>query len=72
MYNGRLQQHRGKKDRSWCIYNDRDTYNFNSFLEETRLLELEGVRYSFTWFGPKDKKSKLDRVIVNDGWLSSY
>lgn len=27
--------------------------------------------FSFTWFGPLDRKSKLDRVIVNKKWLAT-
>lgn len=62
---------RRKEDRSGCIYNNKDTFSFNSFMDETSMLELEGVGVAFTWFGPLNKKSILDRVIVNDDWLSS-
>lgn len=59
-----------EKDRSGCVYNHRDTQGFNSFMADTGMLEIEGIDYSFTWFGPMNKKSKLDRVLVNDKWLS--
>lgn len=60
------------EDRVKCIYTNRDTLHFNQFLEETGLIELKGLNYNFTWFGPNNKKSCLDRVVVNDKWLSSY
>lgn len=63
---------RKKEDRANCIYSNRDTIYFNQFLEETGLIELEGLNFSFTWFGPGIIKSRLDRVLVNDRWLSSY
>lgn len=59
---------RFKKDREGCIYNQRDTCFFNSLIEDHGLLRLQDD-YHFTWFGPKQKKSKLDRVLVNDLWL---
>lgn len=55
-----------KEDRSGCIYNERDTVFFNSFIADHGLIELKGVNFSFTWFGPNLKKCKLDRVVVND------
>lgn len=32
---------------------------------------MNGINYTFTWFGPGNKKSKFDRIIVNDLWLKS-
>lgn len=62
---------RRKEDIMNCVYNMRDTENFNKFMEDTRLIEIEGISSEFTWFGPKEKKSRLDRVVVNELWLSS-
>lgn len=56
------------KERVGCIYNKRDIELFNSFIEDLHLLEVVGD-LAFTWFGPKNRKSKLDRVLVNDLWL---
>lgn len=63
---------RNKKDRINYVYNNRDSINFNLFMEDTGLIELEGINFSFTWFGCKDKKSRLDRVLVNVEWLSYH
>lgn len=56
---------RKKEDREGGIYNNKDTVWFNSFFNETCLIELEGGDYKLKWFSPYNKKSKLDRVIVN-------
>lgn len=63
---------RREEDKPNCVYNSRDTDNYNQFMEEIGLIELEGMNYSYTWFGPKDKKSRLDRVVVNELWLSTH
>lgn len=63
---------RRKEDRVNCVYNNRDSVKFNGFMEEMGLIELVGVNFSFTWFGPGDKKSRLDRVLVNVEWLTSH
>lgn len=57
---------RSKEDREGCIYSDRDSKLLNEFLEDHNLLEIDGSNFKFTWFGPGNKKSKLDRAIVND------
>lgn len=60
---------RVKEDRYGCKYNKRHTVAFNLFMTEFGLIELSGDNYSFTWFGPANRKSKLDRVIVKDLWF---
>lgn len=60
---------RSKEDMEGCVYNQRDTVFFNSLIEDHGLVEIIGCNYTFTWFGPNQKKSKLDRVLVNDLWL---
>lgn len=60
------------EDRVNYAYNNRDSVNSNVFLEQTGLIELDGVNFSFTWFGYKNKKSRLDRVVVNDLCLSIH
>lgn len=39
------------------VYVRRDSRDFNSFIEQNNLLELETKNGVFTWFGPKNKKS---------------
>lgn len=60
---------RRKEDRMNCAYQKRDTSHFNSFMETTGMIEIEGT-HSFTWYGPNKRKSKLDRVVVNTTWLN--
>lgn len=60
-----------KEDRAGSVYNNRDSLLFNAFMKESDLLEIEGLNFSDTWFGPTNKKSKLDRVLVNEVWLYS-
>lgn len=59
-----------REDRDNCIYNQRDTDRFNAFIKDCNLLEIVDVGVDFTWYGPANKKSKLDRVLVNDVWLA--
>lgn len=61
-----------KEDRANCVQNNRDMTSFNVFIDETGLIELQGANFLFTWFGPKDKKSRLDRVLVNDKWILTH
>lgn len=62
---------REKEDRSGCTYAARDCNNFNAFIEDNNLIEVKGSNFQFTWFGPNNKKRKLDRIIINDLWLKS-
>ncbi|KAK1383696.1 hypothetical protein POM88_021431 [Heracleum sosnowskyi] len=46
-----------------------DTRDFNSFIGDMNLSEVPMVRGNFTWIGPSNKRSKLDRVLVNFRWM---
>lgn len=65
---GDLNSIRSERDRVGCCYTKRDIVMFNDFIEDLHLIEIDG-EVSFTWYGPKNRKSKLDRVLVNDLWL---
>ncbi|WOH14847.1 hypothetical protein DCAR_0934373 [Daucus carota subsp. sativus] len=58
-----------REDKENCVYNQRDINRFNAFLRECNLIESSDTHRGFTWFGPGNKKSKLDRDFVNDLWL---
>lgn len=62
---------RDKKDREGCLYQDKDTEGFNLFIENHDLREITGDNFKFTWFGPRGKKSRLDRILVNDVWAEN-
>lgn len=58
-----------KEDRAGCMYNNRDTISFNMLMQDYGFLEIDGSNYKSTWFGPCNRRSKLDRIIVNDMWF---
>ncbi|WOH14893.1 hypothetical protein DCAR_0934421 [Daucus carota subsp. sativus] len=41
---------------------------FNSFISRAGLLEIPLVNTTFTWFGPNQKKGRLDRALVSTAW----
>lgn len=46
-------------------------FNCVRFIEDLGLEEINVGNDCSTWFGPKDKKSKLDRSPVNSQWLET-
>ncbi|KAK1365197.1 hypothetical protein POM88_040758 [Heracleum sosnowskyi] len=60
---------RNEKECANCIYRARDSYNFNNFIKKGNLHDIELTNGLFTWFGSKNRKSRLDRVLVNSSWL---
>ncbi|KAK1352859.1 hypothetical protein POM88_052697 [Heracleum sosnowskyi] len=48
-----------------CIYKRRDSELFNDFILQNNLFDLDLRDSLFTWFGPKGKKSRLYRVLIN-------
>lgn len=59
---------RTEADMEGCIHQERDTIRFNKFINDLALIEVPGSDFKFTWFGPRKKKSVLDRVLINDLW----
>lgn len=51
-----------------CIYNHRDSEEFNEMVEDNNLVEISMINSNYTWFGPDGRKSRLDRVLINDSW----
>ncbi|KAK1376201.1 hypothetical protein POM88_032394 [Heracleum sosnowskyi] len=41
---------------------------FNSWIEDSNLLEILLENANFNWIGPNGKKSKLDRALSNSEW----
>ncbi|GKB52605.1 RNA-directed DNA polymerase, eukaryota, partial [Tanacetum coccineum] len=58
----------------WYILVDaQDANEFNSFISNSGLVEIQLEGYSFTWFlQPAKKMSKLDHFFVSDGLLSLF
>lgn len=62
---------RDSKERVNCRYRRNDMKGFNAFIKDANLTDMEMGNDSFTWFGPQEKCSKLDRFLVNNNWLDS-
>lgn len=60
---------RDVSERLNCVYRDKETEEFNELIMDCNLAEVHIVNSSYTWFGPENRKSKLDRVLVNSNWL---
>ena len=60
---------RANEDRANCNFSSRGIIDFNAFLRNNNLLEINPVGVEFTWFGPFNRKSKLDHIFVNDLWM---
>ncbi|GJT81249.1 ribonuclease H-like domain-containing protein [Tanacetum coccineum] len=55
------------------VYNAQGANEFNSFISNSGLVEIQLEGYSFTWSLQSAKKmSKLDRFFVSDGLLSLF
>ncbi|GKE12012.1 RNA-directed DNA polymerase, eukaryota [Tanacetum coccineum] len=61
------------EDRLGSVYNAQGANEFNSFISNSGLVEIQLEGYSFTWSLQSAKKmSKLDRFFVSDGLLSLF
>ena len=63
---------RGPGEKKNCEFRRIDTLEFNNFLLDCNLLEARVSNASFTWIGPDEKKSMLDRVFLNAEWFKGY
>lgn len=61
---------RDNSERIIFSYRRLDQMGFNNFIDNANLLELALINAQYTRFGPSDKKSRLDRALVNDKWWS--
>ncbi|GJQ89092.1 RNA-directed DNA polymerase, eukaryota [Tanacetum coccineum] len=60
-------------DRMGTVFNVQGANEFNCFISNSGLTEVQLEGYSFTWSHPSAKKmSKLDRFFVTDGLLSLF
>lgn len=50
-----------------------DMENFNNFISDSNLVELQLAGRKFTWYRPDGTcKSKLDRMLVNSSWCQEW
>lgn len=52
-----------------AAYNHRVSKAFNCFIVDAGLVEVPLINSLFTWFGPSNKKGKLDRALVTPTWF---
>lgn len=52
-----------------CIFRERDSMEFSKFLLDNSLLDIQLCNCDFTWFGPKGRKGRLDRGLLNASWM---
>ena len=48
----------------------KDNIDFNQFIASTEMVEVCMRNSYYTWFGPSNKCSKLDRIMVSKDWLT--
>nr|GEZ05225.1 RNA-directed DNA polymerase, eukaryota [Tanacetum cinerariifolium] len=70
---GDFNEVRCSGDRMGTLFNAHGAKDFNWFISNSGLVELQLEGFSFTWLHPSAKKmSKLDRFFVSDGLLSLF
>ncbi|KAG8503708.1 hypothetical protein CXB51_001640 [Gossypium anomalum] len=60
---------RCRSERSRCMGSAKGSKEFDNFIHNCKLIDLPLVGKKFTWYGPDNKKSRLDRFLVEEHWL---
>ncbi|TYH95086.1 hypothetical protein ES332_A12G083300v1 [Gossypium tomentosum] len=60
---------RSRSERSRCVGSEKGSKEFDNFIQNCKLIDLPLVGKKFTWYGPDNKKSRLDRFLVEEHWL---
>lgn len=58
-----------KSERENCRYREVDSTNFLNFVKRSAMLNVQILNSNFTWFGPSNKRSKLDRALISHEWV---
>ncbi|GKE99482.1 RNA-directed DNA polymerase, eukaryota, partial [Tanacetum coccineum] len=70
---GDFNEVRFERERLGSVFNVHGANEFNSFISNAGLVEIQLEGYSFTWSHPSAAKmSKLDRFLVSKGFLSLF
>nr|GEY63204.1 RNA-directed DNA polymerase, eukaryota, nucleotide-binding alpha-beta plait domain protein [Tanacetum cinerariifolium] len=70
---GDFNEVRSTNERRGSIFNIYGAADFNEFISNSSLIEIQLEGYSFTWSHPSAcKMSKLDRFLVTEGFLSAF
>ncbi|KAK8317082.1 hypothetical protein V6Z11_A13G083800 [Gossypium hirsutum] len=57
-------------ERSNCV-GLRGSRDLGKFIENCKLVDLPLLGKKFTWLGPKNKKSRLDRFLIDEDWFEN-
>ncbi|KAK1364869.1 hypothetical protein POM88_040430 [Heracleum sosnowskyi] len=57
-----------QRERTNCSTRPREMREFNSWIEDSNLLEIPLENANFTWIGPNGKRSRLYRAFSNSEW----
>lgn len=60
---------RNESEAANCSYARKDSLDFNSFIVQNNFFDLQAKNSLFTWFGPCNKKSRLDRILAYANWI---
>ncbi|KAK8614211.1 hypothetical protein V6N13_122580 [Hibiscus sabdariffa] len=61
-----------RRERSGCKFPSNGMSEFVNFITDCGLVDLPLVGKKFTWFGDDNKRSRLDRFLVDDVWCLKY
>ncbi|KAK1394757.1 hypothetical protein POM88_013813 [Heracleum sosnowskyi] len=59
---------RSQEERTNCQYRKEDVVDLNNFITTCNLINHNIVNGKFTWIGPGNKRSRLDRILTNCSW----
>ncbi|KAK8556465.1 hypothetical protein V6N12_002867 [Hibiscus sabdariffa] len=62
---------RSRLERKGCKFKQVISDEFNSFIEASNLVDVPITGKKFTWYGPLNKRSRLDRILLDEGWSLS-
>ncbi|WOG89446.1 hypothetical protein DCAR_0208684 [Daucus carota subsp. sativus] len=61
---------RNERERTNCVYKSRDSEAFSDFIKSNALIDVKCQNSVYTWCGPNNKKSKLDRALISLEWVN--
>ncbi|MFQ6658516.1 hypothetical protein Gotur_027747, partial [Gossypium turneri] len=56
-------------ERSNCMGTEKVSKDFDSFIHNCKLIDWSLLGKKFTWYGPDNKRSRLDRFLLEEFWL---
>nr|GFA14548.1 RNA-directed DNA polymerase, eukaryota [Tanacetum cinerariifolium] len=73
LFMGDFNEVRFAGERMGSVFNSRGANDFNSFISNSSLVDVQLEGFSFTWSHPSaTKMSKLDRFLVSEGFTSLF